>query len=121
MKKHSLFIATLCIMLMAACGPKPEEVVEEYYKAVQDHDYATALTYSNVPDSVRDLVIDILDSSMVTVHNYKVLGCTIDPGNTTATVDLHLVTSHLLHPDSISDNIKVPCVKSHHKWVVKML
>lgn len=121
MKKRTLFIATICFMLMAACGPKPGEVVEEYYKAVQNHDYATALSYSNVSDDVHDLVLDILDSSEVVVHHYKVLGYTIYPGDSTAVVDLYLSTSNILHPDSVADNIKVPCVKSKGKWVVKML
>ena len=121
MKKRTLIIATLCVMLLAACGPKPGEVVEEYYKAVQAKDYNTALNYSNVTDDVRDVVIQLLDSSEVVVHNYKVIGRTIDPGDTTATVDLYLSTSSIQHPDSIADNIKVPCVKSRGKWVVKML
>ena len=121
MKKRTLIIATLCVMLLAACSPKPGEVVEEYYKAVQAKDYNTALNYSNVTDDVRDVVIQLLDSSEVVVHNYKVIGSTIDPGDTTATVDLYLSTSSIQHPDIIADNIKVPCVKSRGKWVVKML
>ena len=120
MKKRTLIIATLCVMLLAACGPKPGEVVEEYYKAVQAKDYNTALNYSNVTDDVRDVVIQLLDSSEVVVHNYKVIGSTIDPGDTTATVKLHLVTSNAYNPNKIADDIDVPCIKSGSNWVVEL-
>lgn len=121
MKKHIPILATLCAILLASCGNTPEQVVEEYYQAVQANDFAKALTISNISKEERALVAEILDSTHVVVHDYKVLGSTIDPGDSTAMVDLHLVTSHVLHPDSISDNIKVPCVKLDGKWVVKML
>ena len=96
-------------------------MVTEYYTAVQANDFPKALSLSNISEEERDLVSEILDSTQVVVHNFKVLGSTIDPDGTTALVDLHLVTSHALHPDSISDDIKVPCVISDGKWVVKML
>ena len=121
MKKNILVLATLGSLMLASCGNTPEQVVEEYYGAVQSNDFAKALSISNISKEEQALVAEILDSSHVVVHDYKVLGSTIDPGDSTATVDLHLVTSHALHPDSIADDIKVPCVKKGHKWVVKML
>ena len=117
MKKHILALAALCALIVSSCGNSarravadntPEQVVTEYYTAVQANDFPKALSLSNI-------------SEEVVVHNFKVLGSTIDPDGTTALVDLHLVTSHALHPDSISDDIKVPCVISDGKWVVKML
>jgi hypothetical protein len=55
------------------------------------------------------------------IHSFKVNGSTIDEGDTTATVDLHIVTSNAFHPDSMSDDIKVPCIKSGNRWQVKMI
>jgi hypothetical protein len=130
MKKHILALAALCALIVSSCGNSarravadntPEQVVTEYYTAVQANDFPKALSLSNISEEERDLVSEILDSTQVVVHNFKVLGSTIDPDGTTALVDLHLVTSHALHPDSISDDIKVPCVISDGKWVVKML
>lgn len=121
MKKPILVLCAACALFLISCGNNPEQVVDKYYHAVQANNFEEALSYSNIAEGERALVAEILDSSHVVVHRYKVLGSTIDPGDSTAIVDLHLVSSHALHPDSISDDIRVPCIKSDGKWVVKML
>ncbi len=121
MKIHAIAAATLCTILLAACNNNPEEAVNHFYAATQANDFEKALTYTNIAEEEREGVIDVLSEMGMVIHSFKVNGSTIDEGDTTATVDLHIVTSNAFHPDSMSDDIKVPCIKSSNRWQVKMI
>lgn len=121
MKKNIFAAATLCTLFFVGCNNNPESVVEEFYKANKANDFEKALSYTNIAKEEREEVIDILSDMGMVIHEYKVLGSTIDEGDTTATVDLHLVTSSAFYPDSLADDIKVPCVKSGRQWQVKLI
>lgn len=121
MKKNIIAATVLCSLFFVGCNNSPESVVEEFYKANKANDFEKALSYTNIAKEERSEVIDILSEMGTVIHEYKVLGSTIDEGDTTAIVDLHLVTSNAFYPDSMADDIKVPCIKSGRHWQVKLI
>jgi len=121
MKKHTITIAAICTLFMAACSSSPEKVVDQFYTATQANDFEKAMSYTNIAKEEQAEVIDVLGNMGMVIHSFEVTGSTIDEGDTTATVDLHLVTSNAFHPDSMADDIKVPCIKSGNQWQVRMI
>ena len=61
-----------------------------------------------------------LDSIGMVIHTFEVTGSTLGEGDTTAFVNLHLVTSNAFFPDSIADDIIVPCIKNGRNWKVHL-
>jgi hypothetical protein len=120
MKKYTIALAAACALFLASCSNKPEEIVNDFYLANQSNDYEKALSYTDLPEEAQPQVIEYLESMGMVIHEYEILGTTIDEGDTTALVDLRLVTSNAFHPDSIFDQIKVPCVKDGRKWRVHL-
>ena len=51
MKKTIILFASLFAIVMAGCSSMtPDQVVDKFYKATQDKDFAKALTYTNLEE-----------------------------------------------------------------------
>lgn len=120
MKNRFIALTAICTLFFAACGNNLEKTVDNFYKATKDSDFEKAMTYTNVLPEERQQVIDVLSEMGMVIHEYKILGSTVDEGDTTATVKLHLVTSNAYNPNKIADDIDVPCIKSGSNWVVEL-
>lgn len=119
MKKITILLASLLAILVAACGSKtPDQVVDYFYKATQEHDYTKALTYTNLEEPERTQLVNLLENMDMTIYEYEVLGSNIDDGDTTATVYLRLVTANNIQTDSNETELNVPCVKQGREWKV---
>jgi|GEM_PF-2039085 outer membrane lipoprotein SlyB len=120
MKKYTIAVATVCTLLLASCGNTPEKAVSDFYTANKANEFEKAMTFTDLPEEARPLVVAYLDSMGMVIHEFEVTGTTVGDGDTTALVDLHLVTSNAFYPDSIFDDIKVPCIKDGHTWKVHL-
>lgn len=121
MKKITILLAALFTLAMTGCSSdSPEKAVDNFYKATQEHDFATALSYSNFPENEREQVIPYLEALGMTIFDYEILGSDIDDGDSTATVFLHLVTADG-NQDSVSADINIPCVLADNAWKVKFI
>ncbi len=120
MKKFTFAMAAACAFVLVSCGNTPEEAVNNFYTANKANEFEKAMTYTDLPDEARPLVVEFLDSMGMVIHDFEVTGSTMGAGDTTALVDLHLVTSNAFNPDSIFDDIVVPCIKDGRTWKVHM-
>lgn len=121
MKKITILLAAvLTLSLMSCSHDSPEKAVDNFYKAAQEQDFATALSYSNFPENEREQVIPYLEELGMEIYGYEILGSDIDEGDTTATVFLKLVTAGFSN-DSTESEINVPCVLCDEGWKVKFI
>ena len=119
----TLIISTVILaVVFCACSgsSSPKAVVNDYYKALKSGDFEKAMTYTDLPEEARPVVIEYLDSIGMVIHTFEVTGSTLGEGDTTAFVNLHLVTSNAFFPDSIADDIIVPCIKNGRNWKVHL-
>lgn len=122
MKKISILLATFLAFTLTSCNNNsPEKVVSDFYQATQDYDIEKALTYTNLNEADRQQVSELIDQMGMVIHEYKVLGSTIDEGDTTATVTLHLVASNAFNPDTLGNDLEIPCQKVDGQWKVKFM
>lgn len=119
MKKTIILIASLFAIVMAGCSRMtPDQVVDKFYKATQNKDFAKALTYTNVEEPERTQLVTLLENMDMIIYEYEILGTNIDEGDSTATVYLRLVTANNIVPDSNENELNVPCVKVGRDWKV---
>lgn len=124
MKRIALVLCALLAFTLSSCGNKntPENAVENFYKASQANEQEKALEYTNLSEEDRQHVLEFVDQMGMVIHEYKVLNSTIDEFDSNyATVTLHLVSSNAFNPDTISNDIEVPCVKVNGEWKVNFL
>ena len=122
MKKITLLFAGLMALAVAGCVKStPEQAVDEFYKATQNNDYTTALTYTNISDKEKEPLVNLLENMEMVIYEYEILGSNIDKGDSTATVYLRLVTANNINPDSSETELNVPCVKMGRHWKVKFI
>ena len=93
-------------------------MVDKFYKATQNKDFAKALTYTNVEEPERTQLVTLLENMDMIIYEYEILGTNIDEGDSTATVYLRLVTANNIVPDSNENELNVPCVKVGRDWKV---
>ena len=120
MKRHTIATVAICSLLLIACQNKPERVVDQFYQATQNSDFEKAISFTDVSPEIKTKVIQYIEELGMVIHNYKIQGSTIQEGDTTALVDLHIVTSNAYQPDSTSSDIKVLCVKKDNTWKVHL-
>lgn len=121
MKKISIILATFLAFTFTACnnGNSPEKVVSNFYKYSQEDNLEEAMKYSNIPENEQPIIIQYIENMGMVIHNYEVLGSTIDDGDTTATVNLHLEASNAFNPDTLKSDIDVVCLKINGDWKMK--
>ena len=118
MKKTILLFTALFALLATACSSDtPDQVVDKFYHATQANDYAKALSYTNLNDAEKEVLVEYLKNMGMVIHDYEVLGSNIDEGDTTATVYVHLVTANI-NADSSETEVNLTCVKEGKDWKV---
>lgn len=123
MKKRVISLATVLAFALCGCGNNrtPEEAVTNFYQASMENDIQKALENTNVDKAERDQVAEIVNMTGMEVLDYELLGSTIDEGDTTATVTLHLVASNAFNPDTLGNDLEIPCQKVDGQWKVKFM
>lgn len=123
MKKTAILLSALMALSILGCknNNTPEQVVLNFYKATQDNEYRKAMTYTNLAEEEQDQVIQVLDQTGMVIHNFEVLETNIEEGDSTAFVTLHLEVSNAFNPDTMSNDLDIPCVKVGGKWKVKFI
>ena len=123
MKKTAILLSALMALSILGCknSNTPEQVVLNFYKATQDNEYQKAMTYTNLAEEEQDQVIQVLDQTGMVIHNFEVLETNIEEGDSTAFVTLHLEVSNAFNPDTMSNDLDIPCVKVGDKWKVKFI
>lgn len=122
MKKRALTLATIFALSLCGCSnDSPEKAVEGFYKASQEHDMMKALSYTNVDESEREQVAEIVNTMGIEIIDYEILNTVIDEGDTTATVELTLRATSAQAPDTIESTPKIPCVKEGNAWKIIFL
>lgn len=122
MRKITLALAALFTLGLASCGSSntPESAVNNFYGAMQENDIEKSLTYTNLtPDRYEELASSLEQFGLVIV-SYETLSTIVDEGDTTATVTTHLVTTNAYNPDTVGNNIEVPCIKVDGQWKMMM-
>lgn len=122
MKKRALTLAAVFAITLCGCSnDSPEKAVEGFYKASQKHDMMKALSYTNVDESEREQIAEILNTMEIDIVDYEILNTIIDEGDTTATVELNLRATSLQSPDTIQSTPQIPCIKTQDGWKVIFL
>ena len=120
MKKTTILVTALIALFMAVgCkGNTPESVVNDFYTATQQNDYAKAMTFTTSSPKMSEVTIQILENMGMVIHHFEVINTDIEDGDSLALVTLHICSSNAKHPDSISRDIIVPCKKIKNDWKV---
>ena len=84
----------------------------------QAKDFAKAVTYTDLEEAEKEVLITYLENVGMTIYSYEVLGSNIDEGDTTALVFVHLETANNVNADTSVTEINIPCVKEGRKWKV---
>jgi len=123
MKKITILLSALVALSFIGCNRSntPDKVVLNFYKATQENEFEKAMTYTNLADEEQDQVIQVLNQMGMVIHDYKVLETNIEEGDSTAFVSLHLVVSNAYNPDTMSNDLDIPCVKVGNEWKVKFI
>jgi len=123
MKKITILLSALLAFSFIGCknNNTPEQVVLNFYKATQENEFKQALSYTNLAQEEQEQVIQVLDQMGMVIHSYEVIETNIDEGDSTAFVTLHLVTSNAYNPDTMSNDLDIPCVKVGDEWKVKFI
>ncbi len=123
MKKIAILFSALLMLSFLSCTHKntPDSVVTQFYQATQENNFQKAMTYTNLAQEEQEQVIQVLDQMGMVIHRFEVIETTIDEGDSTAFVTLHLVTSNAFNPDSNSSDLEIPCVKVGNEWKVKFI
>lgn len=95
-----------------------ESVVRDFYQSVQNKDYTTAMTYTNVAEDEASQVADLLAQMNMDIMDFGVDSSRIDAGDTTATVFVHLRVSSVYANDTALGTPSIPCAKRDGKWIV---
>lgn len=122
MKRFTLGLSALMALALAACSSSntPENAVNNFYKATQNNDIEASLTYTNLPEERYEEVLEFLEQIGMVVVDFKTLSTVIDEGDTTATVVTHIVTTTAFNPDTVGNDIEVPCIKVDGQWKMMM-
>lgn len=119
MKKIIILFTAVAALLVAGCGSDtPDQVVDNFYRATQSKDFAKAVTYTDLEEAEKEVLITYLENVGMTIYSYEVLGSNIDEGDTTALVFVHLETANNVNADTSVTEINIPCVKEGRKWKV---
>lgn len=124
MKKITTLAIASLAFAMAGCSNgnnTPEKVVNNFYQATQNNEFSQAMEYTNMAEEEREQVISLLGETGMVIHDFKVTDSRIEEGDSTAWVSLHLVVSNAFHPDTMGNDIEVPCVKVGKDWKVKFI
>lgn len=123
MKKTTTLLAALIALSFIGCNRSntPDQVVIDFYKATQENEFQKAMTYTNLAAEEQEQVIQVLDQMGMVIHDYKVIETNIEEGDSTAFVTLHLVVSNAYNPDTMSNDLDIPCVKVGDEWKVKFI
>ena len=122
MKKRALTLAAIFALSLCGCSnDSPEKAVEGFYKASQEHDMMKALSYTNVDESEREQIAEIVNTMGIDIIDYEILNTVIDEGDTTATVELTLRATSAQAPDTIESTPPIPCLKTQSGWKVLFL
>lgn len=122
MKKRALTLAAIFALSLCGCSnDSPEKAVEGFYKASQEHDMMKALSYTNVDESEREQIAEIVNTMGIDIIDYEILNTVIDKGDTTATVELTLRATSAQAPDTIESTPQIPCLKTQSGWRVLFL
>jgi hypothetical protein len=123
MKKITILLSALLALSFIGCKSNntPEQVVLNFYQATQENDFHQALNYTNLAQEEQEQVIQVLDQMGMVIHSYNVIESNIDEGDSTAVVTLHLVTSNAYNPDTVGNDLDIPCVKVGGDWKVKFI
>ena len=122
MKKRALTLAAIFALSLCGCSnDSPEKAVEGFYKASQEHDMMKALSYTNVDESEREQIAEIVNTMGIEIIDYEILNTVIDEGDTTATVELTLRATSAQAPDTIESTPHIPCLKTQSGWKVLFL
>ena len=79
------------------------------------------MSYTNLAKEEQDQVIQVLDQMGMVIHNFEVIETNIDEGDSTAFVTLHLEVSNAYNPDTMRNDLDIPCVKVGDQWKVKFI
>ncbi len=123
MKKITILISAFMALSLLGCKSSntPEQVVLDFYKATQENDFLKAMSYTNLAKEEQDQVIQVLDQMGMVIHNFEVIETNIDEGDSTAFVTLHLEVSNAYNPDTMRNDLDIPCVKVGNQWKVKFI
>ncbi len=123
MKKIAILFSALLTLSIMGCKntDTPEKVVVKFYQATQNNEFQEAMNYTNLAPEEQEQVIQVLDQMGMVIHRYEVLETHIEEGDSTAFVTLRLVTSNAFNPDSISNDLEIPCVKVGNEWKVEFI
>lgn len=122
MKKRALTLATIFALSLCGCSnDSPEKAVEGFYKASQEHDMMKALNYTNVDESEREQIAEIVNTMGIDIIDYEILNTVIDEGDTTATVGMLLHVSSQQSHDTLTSSPTTSCIKTKKGWKVKLL
>lgn len=123
MKRITLALAALLTLGFASCDSSntPESAVNDFYSAMQANDIEKSLTYTNLSSDRYEELASSLEQFGLVIVSFETLSTIIDEGDTTATVTTHLVTTNAYNPDTVGNNIEVPCIKVDGKWKMMMM
>lgn len=112
MKKRVLTLAAFFALSLCGCSnDSPEKAVEGFYKASQEHDMMKALSYTNVDETEREQIAEIVNAMEIDIIDYEILNTAIDEGDTTATVEINLSVTSSQASDTIESTPKSPASK----------
>ena len=106
--------------MSCSSSPTPRDIVESYYKAMQNEDYETALSYTTVtnPQDIK-LQVDLYQSMNTKVTYYEILSEEIAEDGNTAVIS---VKQDCSYAGGFSDEttMDLQLIKQGDKWVIKM-
>lgn len=124
MKKITTLAVAALAIAMASCTNKdntPEKVVNNFYQATQNNEFDKAMEYTNLAEEERAQVVEIIGNTGMVIHEFSVIDSRIEEGDSTAWVSLHLVVSNAFRPDTVGNDLEIPCVKVDKQWKVKFM
>ena len=97
MKKTTILVTALIALFMAVgCkGNTPESVVNDFYTATRQNDYAKAMTFTTSSPQMSEVTIQILENMGMVIHHFEVINTDIEDGDSLLWHWLHF-TSVLL-------------------------
>lgn len=120
MKKIIVLLSACMAFMFIGCGTKnsPAGIVNGYFEATQAQDYETALTYTNLSEEDAAAWIEQIEGLGMVIHEFAVTNSTIDEGDTTATVNTHVLWSSAFNIDTVESEIPTVCHKIDGKWKI---